>query len=324
MTGMSGVGKSTALAELATLGFQVVETDDAPWSEWSEAEGGYVWREDLISELLSRDDGSALYVSGTVSNQGRFYSQFDAVVLLSVPVEVLLRRTRPERATSTARRLRNARSFSARLPRLNRCSAPSARMNSMRRSRSTASSRSSRKSGAVRSCSPGRSERLALDQDHQCLGQAPSNAIASAAPSVSIAAISASMSATSIRTPTRVGFSGSTRVRMFVTPSGPKTPPASVTRANGLGPDVVVAEHRRHGGSSQSWVDPARTQTHRSGVSDPVVWVTAARWDGWGERARSDGRCEQAREFCKMGSGEHGRSEQSAGIWRADVAALLP
>jgi dephospho-CoA kinase len=89
---MSGVGKSTALAELAKRGFQVVETDDAPWSEWSEAEGGYVWREDLISELLSRDDGAALYVAGTVSNQGRFYSQFDAVVLLSAPVEVLLRR----------------------------------------------------------------------------------------------------------------------------------------------------------------------------------------------------------------------------------------
>ena len=92
MTGMSGVGKSTALAELARRGFQVVETDDAPWSEWSDAEGGYVWREDLISELLSRDVGSALYVSGTVSNQGRFYSQFDAVVLLSAPVDVLLRR----------------------------------------------------------------------------------------------------------------------------------------------------------------------------------------------------------------------------------------
>jgi dephospho-CoA kinase len=92
VTGMSGVGKSTALAELATRGFQVVETDDAPWSEWSDAEGGYVWREDLISELLSRDDASTLFVSGTVSNQGRFYSQFDAVVLLSAPVDVLLRR----------------------------------------------------------------------------------------------------------------------------------------------------------------------------------------------------------------------------------------
>jgi adenylate kinase family enzyme len=89
---MSGVGKSTALAELAKRGFQVLETDDAPWSEWSEAAGGYVWREDLISELLSRDDGATLYVSGAVSNQSRFYSRFDAVVLLSAPTDVLLRR----------------------------------------------------------------------------------------------------------------------------------------------------------------------------------------------------------------------------------------
>jgi dephospho-CoA kinase len=89
---MSGVGKSTALAELAKRGFQVVATDDGPWSEWSDSDGGYVWREDRIAELLARDDGAVLFVSGTVSNQGRFYSQFDAVVLLSAPVEVLLRR----------------------------------------------------------------------------------------------------------------------------------------------------------------------------------------------------------------------------------------
>jgi broad-specificity NMP kinase len=92
VTGMSGTGKSTALAELAKRGFQVVETDDAPWSEWSEADGGYIWREDLVEELLSREDGPTLYVSGTVSNQGRFYPRFDAVVLLSAPVDELLRR----------------------------------------------------------------------------------------------------------------------------------------------------------------------------------------------------------------------------------------
>jgi dephospho-CoA kinase len=92
VTGMSGTGKSTVFAELARRGFQVVETDDAPWSEWSEADGGCVWREDLIAELLSRDDGGTLYVSGTVSNQGRFYPRFDAIVLLSAPVDVLLRR----------------------------------------------------------------------------------------------------------------------------------------------------------------------------------------------------------------------------------------
>jgi dephospho-CoA kinase len=89
---MSGTGKSTALAELGRRGFQVVDTDEPPWSEWSEEDGGYVWREELIAELLSSEHEPTLYVSGTVSNQGRFYPRFDAVVLLRAPVEVLLRR----------------------------------------------------------------------------------------------------------------------------------------------------------------------------------------------------------------------------------------
>jgi hypothetical protein len=89
---MSGTGKSTALIELERRGFDVVDSDEPPWSEWSDEDGGYVWREDLITELLARDDGSTLYVSGTVSNQGRFYPRFDEVVLLSAPAGVLLQR----------------------------------------------------------------------------------------------------------------------------------------------------------------------------------------------------------------------------------------
>lgn len=89
---MSGTGKSTALIELERRGFEVVDTDEPPWSEWSDEDGGYLWREDLITELLARDDGPTLYVSGTVSNQGRFYSRFDAVVLLSAPAGALLQR----------------------------------------------------------------------------------------------------------------------------------------------------------------------------------------------------------------------------------------
>jgi shikimate kinase len=92
LTGMSGTGKSAALAELEKRGFAVVDTDHGPWSEWSDAESGYVWREERITELLARELPSTLYVSGTVSNQGRFYPQFDAVVLLSAPADVLLRR----------------------------------------------------------------------------------------------------------------------------------------------------------------------------------------------------------------------------------------
>jgi hypothetical protein len=89
---MSGTGKSAALAELEKRGFAIVDTDYGDWSEWSDADGGCVWREDRIAALLAREQGSTLYVSGTVSNQGRFYPQFDAVVLLSAPAEVLLRR----------------------------------------------------------------------------------------------------------------------------------------------------------------------------------------------------------------------------------------
>jgi shikimate kinase len=92
VTGMSGTGKSTALAELERRGFQVVDTDVGGWTEWSDAEDGYVWREGRMADLLSRDDGPTLFVSGAVSNQGRFYRRFDAVVLLSAPADELLRR----------------------------------------------------------------------------------------------------------------------------------------------------------------------------------------------------------------------------------------
>ena len=89
---MSGTGKSTALAELRRRGFEVVDTDEPGWTEWSDEDGGYVWRKERIAELLSGDCDVTLYVSGTVSNQGRFYPQFDAVVLLSAAAEVLLSR----------------------------------------------------------------------------------------------------------------------------------------------------------------------------------------------------------------------------------------
>jgi hypothetical protein len=61
-------------------------------TSWSTQEAGYVWREDRIADLLAREDEVTLYVSGTVSNQGRFYRSFDAVVLLSATRDVLLGR----------------------------------------------------------------------------------------------------------------------------------------------------------------------------------------------------------------------------------------
>ena len=96
MTGMSGTGKSTALAELGRRGFRVVDTDEPGWSEWVPAsdavEGEWLWREDRIAQLLAPEDERTLYVQGCVSNQGKFYDRFDAVVLLSAPAQVILDR----------------------------------------------------------------------------------------------------------------------------------------------------------------------------------------------------------------------------------------
>lgn len=92
VTGMSGTGKSAALAALRERGFEVVDTDDPGWTDWCDEDGGHLWREERIAELLAEERRRTLYVSGTVSNQGRFYPQFDAVVLLSAPPDVLLGR----------------------------------------------------------------------------------------------------------------------------------------------------------------------------------------------------------------------------------------
>ena len=85
VTGMSGAGKSSLLAELSRRGHVTVDTDD----------GGYVlpdgtWDEARMGRLLSAH--ADVVVAGTVENQGRFYDRFAHVVLLSAPLEILLER----------------------------------------------------------------------------------------------------------------------------------------------------------------------------------------------------------------------------------------
>ena len=90
VTGMSGTGKSSALAALAAQGFRVVDTDEPGWKE--ARDGDELWREDRIAALLAEETPQSLFVSGAVPNQGRFYDRFDAVVLLSAPPHVLVER----------------------------------------------------------------------------------------------------------------------------------------------------------------------------------------------------------------------------------------
>ncbi len=106
VTGMSGTGKSTVLAELARRGHRVIDTDEGEWAHdvpvagspgaaGSGIEGVAVerlWREERIATLLAEGGAGCLFVAGCVRNQGKFYDRFDAVVLLSAPVEVMLQR----------------------------------------------------------------------------------------------------------------------------------------------------------------------------------------------------------------------------------------
>jgi hypothetical protein len=68
----------------------VVDTDRGSWIDTSGPEP--LWREERMTALLDDHRTGALFVAGAVANQGRFYSRFHAIVLLSVPEDVLLDR----------------------------------------------------------------------------------------------------------------------------------------------------------------------------------------------------------------------------------------
>jgi broad-specificity NMP kinase len=96
ITGMSGTGKTALCRELAARGYSAVDTDD-DWPQWvtlaedSEPEEppDWIWREDLMQQLLASDDTDLLFVSGCRTNQARFYPQFDHIVLLTAPARVI-------------------------------------------------------------------------------------------------------------------------------------------------------------------------------------------------------------------------------------------
>ena len=107
LTGMSGTGKSTVVDALAARGHKAVDADSDEYSEWVEIlddsgtpgspvepDRDWVWREDRIHELLSTDDADVLFLSGCAANMGKFLPQFDYIVLLSAPANVIVERLR--------------------------------------------------------------------------------------------------------------------------------------------------------------------------------------------------------------------------------------
>lgn len=108
VTGMSGTGKSSALSELARRGYRVVDTDDPGWREYRKyAEpvdevhrGEFLWLDDRMNALLDAEGDRPLFVAGGVRNQAKFYDRFDAVVLLTAPVDVILERVARRRTNA--------------------------------------------------------------------------------------------------------------------------------------------------------------------------------------------------------------------------------
>ena len=104
LTGLSGTGKSSVISELAARGYKAIDADSDEWSEWApyvaipdlpeanEPELEWIWRADRIRDLLVTDDADLLFVSGCTSNMSQFYGEFDHIVLLSAPVQVIVER----------------------------------------------------------------------------------------------------------------------------------------------------------------------------------------------------------------------------------------
>jgi shikimate kinase len=103
ITGMSGVGKSSVILELARRGLDAVDLETDDWCEWTiaprpgdppDAPGrpDWIWREDRVRALFTAPRVRPHFIAGCASNQGRCYDLLDHVVLLTAPLDVLLAR----------------------------------------------------------------------------------------------------------------------------------------------------------------------------------------------------------------------------------------
>lgn len=93
ITGLSGVGTSSVLAELGKWGYNVVDTDYGYVTEiMTDGVVERVWDEAKITALLEEYKQSHLFLSGCYANQGKFYDYFEHVVLLKADLEVMLDR----------------------------------------------------------------------------------------------------------------------------------------------------------------------------------------------------------------------------------------
>ena len=91
LTGMSGTGKSTLVAELRTRGVTAYDADEDGFSE-PRGNGRWGWRRAAVAALLERHTEGLLCFAGCSEEQADL--PFDYRVLLTAPEAVLIERLR--------------------------------------------------------------------------------------------------------------------------------------------------------------------------------------------------------------------------------------
>jgi dephospho-CoA kinase len=102
ITGMSGTGKSTVIAELARRGYRAIDLDSPEFSQLVPAADGeltgvgggmdWVWNVPKVAALLDSAGDDSLFVSGCSPNQGAFSDRFDRIILLTAPSGIVRER----------------------------------------------------------------------------------------------------------------------------------------------------------------------------------------------------------------------------------------
>jgi len=91
LTGMSGSGKSSVVAELRKRGFAAIDMDEPGWSE-RDGDGHQRWREERLQDAIDAAGEATLFVAGCAENQVAFYPQCAEIIFLSAPAHVLTAR----------------------------------------------------------------------------------------------------------------------------------------------------------------------------------------------------------------------------------------
>lgn len=102
ITGMSGTGKSAVIRELVARGHPGHDLDTADWSHWVDVDSSdeltpirgrdWRWQEARVRTLLTTPTDKTLFVSGCAQNMGNVFPLIDCIVLLSAPVDTIVRR----------------------------------------------------------------------------------------------------------------------------------------------------------------------------------------------------------------------------------------